>query len=208
MNILNFSKTFQHQPVFSILDIEKNFPNFERENLLNWQKKGFLIRVRNGFYSLTGEVKKTEQAYFLANKIYAPSYISMESALAYYHWIPEGVFTINSVSTAKTKIFDTLIGRFQYFNIKPSLFFGYQILSIDGRGYKMADPEKTLLDWIYFHPNTKTEPDFESFRFNFSQMKADLDWEKVERYNILFNSKAMTARLEIFKKTMNYAANF
>jgi predicted transcriptional regulator of viral defense system len=208
MNYLNFSKIFQNQPVFSMLDIEKNFPNFERENLQHWQKKGYLLRVRNGFYSLVGAVKSTEHTYFLANKIYAPSYISMESALAYYHWIPEAVFTINSVSTSKTQIFDTSIGRFQYFNIKPQLFFGYQILSIDGRGYKMADPEKTLLDWIYFHPNIKTEADFESFRFNFPQMRVDLDWEKVERYNTLFNSKAMTARLEIFKKTMNHAANF
>jgi|GEM_PF-2142392 len=43
MNILELTKTFRGIPVFSIGDIEKHFPNFERENLLNWQKKGVLL---------------------------------------------------------------------------------------------------------------------------------------------------------------------
>ena len=102
MNIFQFSKTFQGVPVFSIRDTQKYFPAFERENLLNWQKKGWLQRIRNGWYSLAGEIQTLEQTYFVANKIYAPSYISLESALAHYGWIHEGVFTITSVSTLKT----------------------------------------------------------------------------------------------------------
>ena len=51
MNSIEFSKIFQGLPVFSIKDIEKRYPGFERENLLNWQKKGYLLRIRNGWYS-------------------------------------------------------------------------------------------------------------------------------------------------------------
>jgi hypothetical protein len=36
MNFLELSRIFRGMPVFSTSDIEKRFPGFERENLLNW----------------------------------------------------------------------------------------------------------------------------------------------------------------------------
>ncbi len=198
MNYIQFAKTFQGVPTFSIADIEKYFPGYERENLLNWQKKGVLQRIRNGWYRLSGENQALEQAYYIANKIYAPSYISLESALAHYAWIPEGVFTFTSVSTLKTNVFDTPIGRFRYSTVKPSLFFGYKILITDGRGIKMAEPEKALLDFLYFHPNVRATTDFESYRFNLSQMRSDLNIEKLNGYATLFNIPALSKRLSTF----------
>lgn len=202
MNYTQFAKTFQGSPTFSIADIEKYFPGYERENLLNWQKKGILVRIRNGWYRLSGEDKALEQAYYIANKIYAPSYISLESALAHYAWIPEGVFTFTSVSTLKTNLFDTPLGRFRYSNVKPSLFFGYKILMSDGRGIKMAEPEKALLDFLYFHPNARQTIDFESYRFNLSQMRADLDIQKLAAYATLFDMPALSKRLSTFMKIL------
>jgi hypothetical protein len=38
MNLITFSKTFRGIPVFSIKEIEKRYPGFERENLFHWQK--------------------------------------------------------------------------------------------------------------------------------------------------------------------------
>lgn len=208
MNFLEFSKKFQSVPVFSTRDIEMFFPGFERENLLNWQKKGALLRIRNGWYSLSEGIQTLEHAYFTANKIYAPSYLSLESALAHYGWIPEAVFTFTSVSTLKTKVFDTPKGRFRYSTVKPSLFFGYKILSVEGRGIKMAEPEKALLDFLYFHPKAEEEADFEAYRFNLTQMRADLDIEKLAAYEMLFNSPVLSKRLFTFKTLLNHVESF
>lgn len=205
MNILEFSKIFQGIPVFSTKDIEKRFPGFERENLLNWQKKGYLLRVRNGWYSLADGIKTLEQVYYTANKIYAPSYISLESAFAHYGWIPEGVFTLTSISTRKTTLFDTPKGRFSYASIKPALFFGYRIINKEGHGIKMAEPEKALLDFLYFHPKAQEEDDFESYRFNFPQMRADIQSEQLVAYSYLFSSPSLMKRLSTINKLINNA---
>lgn len=200
MNWLQFSKSFRGLPVFSIHEIEKRFPGFERENLLNWQKRGYLLKIRNGWYSLADEIQNLEQVWFVANKIYAPSYISLHAAFAFYGWIPEAVFTITSVSTSKTNFFDTPKGRFSYRSIKPSLFFGYRIATYEGYGIKIAEPEKALLDFLYFHPKLSDESDFESYRLNFSQMREDIDAEQLEDYNSLFGSATLTQGLAIIKK--------
>ena len=42
----------------------------------------------------------------VANKIYSPSYISLETALSYYGLIPESVYALTSVSTRKTISFN------------------------------------------------------------------------------------------------------
>ncbi len=205
MNLLEFSNIFRGIPVFSISDIEKRFPGFERENLLNWQKRESLLRLRNGWYSLPDEIRTLEHAYYVANKIYAPSYISLQSAFAYYGWIPEGVFTITSISTRKTTIFDSPKGRFSYASIKPSLFFGYRIITYDGYGIKIAEPEKALLDFLYFHPKANQEADFESYRFNLPQMRADINNKHLEAYHSLFASPTLAKRLSVIKKMIDHA---
>lgn len=208
MNFIDFSIQFRGFPVFSILDIEKRFPGFERENLLNWQKKGFLLRIRNGWYSFSDAIQTEEQAWYTANKIYTPSYISLASALSHYGWIPEGVFSFTSVSTRKTCVFETPKGRFQYFTVKPALFFGYKIQPVEGLGIKIAEPEKALLDFLYFHPKLQLDVDFESFRFNLPQMHVDLDIDKLDAYAGLFSSDALLKRLNTFKNILEHAEYF
>jgi len=202
MNFLELSRIFRGMPVFSTSDIEKRFPGFERENLLNWQKKGFLVRIRNGWYCLTDDKMTIEKAYYTANKIYHPCYLSLQSAFAHYGWIPEGVFTFTSISTRKTALFDTPMGRFQYFSVKPSLFFGYRIITHEGYGIKMAEPEKALLDFLYFHHGRLDEADVESYRFNLAQMKIDIDMEQLNAYCSLFSSQILAKRLAVIKKIL------
>ena len=64
----------------------------------------------------------------LANRIYEPSCISRESALAYYLVIPEPVLGVTSVSSRKTRQFDSEWGRFSYRSIKPTLMYGYRVV--------------------------------------------------------------------------------
>ncbi|MBX2928097.1 MAG: hypothetical protein KF852_09700 [Saprospiraceae bacterium] len=135
----------------------------------------------------------------MANKIYSPSYVSLETALAYYGWIPEAVFTITSISTRKTQAFDTPVGCFRYSSMKSSLFFGYRLLIPEGLGTKIAEPEKVLLDYLYLHPKMATIEDFEALRLNLDQMRNDIDRKKLEAYCLLFDSHSLSERVRIFQ---------
>ena len=123
MKYLEFERGFKKYAVISIIDIKKRYPDFDNRRLVEWQQKGYLIKVKRGYYCF-GERKKGEHfLYFTANKIYTQSYISLESALAYYNLIPEGVFIITSITTKNTANYDSSIGNFEYKHIKPNLFF-------------------------------------------------------------------------------------
>lgn len=208
MKILDFTRTFQRVPAFSLREVEKAYPDFERENLLNWQKKGYLIRLRNGWYSLSNNIDSRHDLYFIANKIYHPSYVSMESALSHYGWIPEGVFAVTSLTTLKTKTFQTPAGSFIYRSIKPDLFFGYKILTLQGLNVKIAEPEKTLLDFLYFQRDITNLDDLMSFRFNLPEMRAVLDMKKLDDYASLFDSMILNKRIELFKKALENDESF
>lgn len=199
MNLLDFLDRFRQMPAFSVREVEQLYPGFERENLLNWQKKGRIVRIRNGWYSVTGRISSEEHLYWVANKIYRPSYVSLETAFSHYGWIPEAVFTITSISTQKTQTFDTPVGHFRYSSVKPSLFFGYRLLMPEGFGTKIAEPEKALLDFLYLRPKISAIPDFEGLRLNLDQMKNDIDPEKLAAYCSLFDSHSLSERVRIFK---------
>jgi predicted transcriptional regulator of viral defense system len=209
MKILTFLQTFASYPVFSTLDIEKRFPGFERENLLGWQDKGYIERVRNGWYRVKQTPLSEIDSYFVSNKIYHPSYVSLESAFAHYGWIPEAVLTTIALSTKKTTAFHTPIGHFHYQKIKPALFFGYRILKTTaGFGVKIAEPEKALLDYLYLNPQIKDIADLEAMRFNTLQMQSELSKEKLISYASLFHSKAVAQRLLLFQDFLTHAQSF
>ncbi len=120
-----------------------------RRKLKEWQNKGFLTRLKKGFYVLSSQV--CDQVYsieIVANLLYGPSYISLESALSYYQLIPERVEEITSVTTQKNKNFPTSIGRFTYTHLSAQLYpigVGLQKTQ-DQRNFLIATPEKALMD--------------------------------------------------------------
>src|SRR3989338_3314013 len=54
------------------------------------------IKLRNGLYAIKSDPPSELE---LANRLYFPSYISFEYALAYYRIIPEVVYSITSATT-------------------------------------------------------------------------------------------------------------
>lgn len=204
MKLLEFLTRFKLTPAFSTRSIELVYPHFERENLLNWQKKGYIVRIRNGWYSVSGRITTERHLYWVANKIYHPSYVSLETAFAFYGWIPEAVFTTTSVSTLKTRVFDTPVGCFRYSSLNPKHFWGYRLIKTDDLGIKMAEPEKALLDFLYLHPKLETKVDFEALRFNTDQMRGQIDREKLLAYNKQFDSVALNKRVFSFTNFIYY----
>lgn len=167
-------------------------------NLRRWTSEGKLIRVRRGWFMFPDEADRADIRMAAAGKIYAPSYISLEYALAWYELIPEAVLTVTSVSTLKTQDFDTPLGMMSYRHVKPSLFFGYAPLSALGSiPCMMASREKALLDLLYFHPEYKRAEDMEALRLDEMAMREEVDSGKLRSLLERTHNKALQQRAEL-----------
>jgi predicted transcriptional regulator of viral defense system len=104
-------------------------------------------KVRNGLYALRAQAPQEEA---IANRLYAPSYISFEYALARYGIIPESVYTVTSATTRITREFIVNNKAFAYSRIKKQAYRGYRTEKIGGQTILIAEPEKALADYLYF----------------------------------------------------------
>ena len=202
MKYLAFEKTFRDFLIFSIRDIQKRFPDFDNRRLVEWQLKGYILKVRRGYYCFKEHRRDEQFLYFSANKIYSPSYVSFESALAYYSIIPEGVFITTSATTRNTANYDTTIGSFSYRHLKSVLFFGYKLIKGDGVMIKIAEPEKVLLDYFYMN-KINSISEMEEMRFNETQVRGIIDFKKMENYQKVFDSRILDKRVRLFIKVIN-----
>jgi predicted transcriptional regulator of viral defense system len=197
MLFLEFKKAFNDYPTFSIHEIEKRMPRFNKMNLIRWQKKGYVQKIRSGWYCFTDDNRNETFNFLVANRIYAPSYISMESALSYYGFIPEGTFSTTSISTLKTNTFSASLGTFIYKSVKPAVFFGYSLEEHINKLFKIAEPEKALLDFLYFQKNIIQVPDIISFRFSKPLINEQIDRNTLLSYAEQFNSKVLLKKTKI-----------
>ena len=199
MNYLIFQKAFKDFPVFSVSDIYKKFPDFDSRRLVEWQQKNYLQKIRRGFYCFEDVRRGEYLVFFSANKIWKPSYISLEKALSYYNFIPEQVFTVTSVTTRNTATYSTPIGNFDYKNIKPNLFFGYKLVRMKGITFKIAEPEKLFLDLLYYKKINSID-EMEAMRFNVALIREMIDVYKLREYQGIIGSRVLDKRIDIFKK--------
>lgn len=205
MIYLAFRNRFNHFGVFSTSDIKKWLPRFDSRRLVEWQEKGYIKKVINRWYIFSNTRLEDHFLFLIANKIYQPSYISFESALAYYNLIPEGVYTITSATSVKTKSFDTIVGKFSYRHIKPGLMFGYQLIDWNGIKVKMAELEKLLLDYLYLNHHIKRIEDLESLRLNTDFLNRELKKDRFNEYLSLFKKQALEKRAATFLKYLSVA---
>ena len=120
------------------------------EKIRALEKDGQLIRLKRGLYVVSSEVSgKPVNACLCANHIYGPSYVSQQWALRWYGLIPERVYTMTSVTTKRTRMFENSLGRFTYEQVKPEYFaIGVNGVVEDGVTFMMASREKALCDLI------------------------------------------------------------
>ncbi|MEK7277632.1 MAG: hypothetical protein AAB427_09805 [Chloroflexota bacterium] len=110
-------------------------------------KRGDVLKLRRGLYTLAAFPPSALEA---ANALYRPSYLSFAFALSYYQIIPETVYTIASATTRTTATFTALGRQFAYRRIKRAAFTGYHAERVDNRVVWIAEPEKALVDTLYF----------------------------------------------------------
>lgn len=202
MNYLGFEKVLKTFPVFSVKDIQKRFPGFDSRRLVEWQQKGYLLKVKRGYYCFSERTRGEHFVYFAANKIYSPSYISFESALAHYNLIPEGVFTATSATTKNTANYSSPLGDFSYRHLKSALFFGYKLLKEKDFTIKIAEPEKVILDYFYINKINSFE-EIEAMRLNNIIAKEIISFDKLRTYQKVFNSKILDNRMQMFIQIIN-----
>ncbi|MDE3183888.1 MAG: hypothetical protein KGM16_10765 [Bacteroidota bacterium] len=205
ISYLSFKSNLSIFKIFSLEDIRKVYPNFDSRRLIEWQQKGYLVKLINKWY-LFSDIPVTENLLFrISNSLYHPSYLSLESALAFHRLIPEAVYSQQAVTTLKSKVYETPVGSFRYRRMKPELFFGYQVLHLEGLPVLMADREKAILDYLYFRAGKTTEAELESLRLNFYELLQTLDRQKLEQYMAVFANPTLERRVQILYKLLSHA---
>jgi predicted transcriptional regulator of viral defense system len=195
MRFIDFQKRFGDFPLFTLSDIRKHEPHFRRALLNAWQVKGYILKVRRGYYLFADAQPRSFDALALiAHRLYAPSYISLEMALAQYGLIPEGVYTVTAITTRKSIHFETPVGSFSYRHIKPEAFVGYHLRKAHGQAYSFADMEKAVLDYCALHPGIVDEDEFFEWRFASDLFMEKMDEQKYHSYVRAFGNQAFQKR--------------
>ena len=201
MDYLTFRERMSRMGCFNINQLQLWEKDFDRNNLTRWCRKGLLVKLRNEFYAFPEFRQVPDASRYVANLIYSPSYISLHSALAFYGMIPEEVVQVTSVTTLRTARFENPFGSFHYQNVKTPLYFGFEIkLMQDGRGLKLATPEKAVLDLLYLYPFYNTEQEMEDLRLDGDYLQGEFNWERMFEYLSIIGSKALNRRVAILSK--------
>jgi hypothetical protein len=154
-------------------------------------KKGIIKPIKQGVYLLNEDLcLRSYSKEILANLIYGPSYISLETALSYYGFIPERVTTTTSICIGRGKSFSTPVGDFEYYHIKDSIYsLGVQLKEVfSGVFCQYATPEKALLDFLHIKETkgefTKQIEYFhyllDSYRFDLQNIENTISCKKLQ----------------------------
>jgi predicted transcriptional regulator of viral defense system len=184
--------------VFSTNDILKIDPDFHKQRLSEWQKKGYITKIAKEYYLFSDTEINEAVLFTIANTIYPHSYISLEMAFSYYHLIPESVYSITSVTSQTTRSYATPAGNFTYRKIKPCLMFGYRLVEYKNHNFKIAEIEKAILDYFYSNPRLASENEFVELRFNADSFRSQVKMEKMAGYLAQFKNKALEKRINKF----------
>lgn len=156
----------------SMLVAGKDSPAEVRRQISRWVASGRLSRLRRGLYALARpHAQERPDPLALASRLQRPSYVSLQSALAYHGVIPEAVPIVTSVTTGRPRRFRTPFGEFVYRHVRPGLFWGYREIELGPglQGY-VALPEKALLDLLYLTPGPVRRRFLMELRFSSGQL--------------------------------------
>jgi hypothetical protein len=123
-------------------------------------KDGSLLRVKRGVYLLGQRYRsETIHPFTIAQNLVPGSYISLESALAWHGWIPEGVFTTASITPGRKTLHYETTG-FGTFDFHPLAIADYRFLTAVDRvemgkhAAFIAQPMRALMDLAALRKDT------------------------------------------------------
>ena len=154
-------KLFEVQDIKKLLEIKKD--NTAYKVISSLIKNEVIIKVRKGLYYTA---VKPPADFEIANKIYSPSYVSLESALNIYGILRQFPYSVTSVTFKKPRRFTSSGKVYEYARVDRSLYFGFTKKDV----FLIAYPEKALIDAIYL-----TAKGFRKFNFD------ELDYSKIDK---------------------------
>jgi predicted transcriptional regulator of viral defense system len=195
------------EPVFetALLLAGKANPANVRLQLTRWKKRGLVYQLCRGLYALAPPYQKVKPHPFLiANRMQHASYVSGQSALAFYGLIPDIVQVISSVTAVRPERWETPLGVFEFRHIKSELLRGYRMIDLDhaasAQQALVATPEKALLDLIYLQPGGDAPNYLRELRL---QNLGQLDLEELHHQAVAFASpkifRAVTEITRLFQ---------
>jgi len=121
------------------------------DKIMEMVNQGILVQLRRGLYMVSPSVStRTPEPFLIANHLYGPSYISLDSALFHWGLIPERVFEISSVTPRMSKkiMVQNVVYSYTHLPIAYSPL-GIQSISLTKtQTVLIAGPEKALCDKV------------------------------------------------------------
>lgn len=190
-------------PFFRKTDVDFKMANISSVQLSRWANRGYINQVKRGLYVFSDK-KDALDPLGISFLLYEPSYVSLESALSFYGLIPELVPATTAVSTKTTRAFENQYGKFLYRHIKPELFFGYTPHEVFAGKYLLAEPEKAVLDYVYFNRGRLySADDMHEWRINTEEFKKIIDIAKLKKYLKEYHSKKINRIINLLLAYVN-----
>ena len=172
--------------------------SYPRNKITRLLREKEIVRVKKGLYVLGDAIRqKPLVREVLANLIYGPSYVSLDYALSYYGLIPEQATTVTSVTSGRSRVFQTPVGRFTYRQIGLAAFrTGMdRVEREDGQAFLIATREKALADKLAAEKKLAIQSQRELTRYLETDLRmniedlAALDSEQLEGIAAHYRSK-------------------
>jgi len=162
------------------------------------EKSGKFLRLKKGVYTANSYIEKMKNRGqieifmdFLANFLYQPSYLSLETVLYRYNILTDVPFHLTSITKNKTIIFDNKLGHFFYYKIKPSLFCGFELREEIDFSISRATKAKALFDFLYLRKNMlPVKEAVKELRLNVENFNRT-DIKELKKYVAIEGSKKM-----------------
>ncbi len=157
--------------------------------LSRYAKRGTMLHLRKNLYVTkayldNAEKKGTYSEYveFIANKLYSPSYLSLDYVLHEHNMLTEIPRSMTSVGLRKTDSFSNELGTFIYHKIKEKLFTGFNVVKKGNFSILKATKAKALFDFLYFRKRLLIDKlAMEELRLNLDEFTKD-DFKELETY--------------------------
>jgi hypothetical protein len=179
-------------PVFetALLLAGKVNPEVVRMQFARWTNSGRVYQLRRGLYMIAPPYQKVKPHPFLvANRMQRASYVSGQSAMAFYGLIPEVVPVTLSVTAGRPERLETPLGAFEFRHVKPGLLRSYRMTNLGrtppNQQALVATPEKALLDLVYLQPGGDAPDYLRELRL---QNLERLDLDELHRQAEIFNT--------------------
>lgn len=119
------------------------------------------------------------------------AYISLESALAEWGISTQSPSTLTCVTTGFPRKFQSASVHIVYRHISKNLFWGFQEKRTLHGAYKIAEPEKALLDWVYLQRQEGLPTPLDELSLN------AIDKKKLRKYGLKYPNSVQRTLLEL-----------